>query len=569
MRLVPKDDVVYLVTESECLRIARNLETPDLCLVETPTTLGRGLEIVCVFGFLKLKVGLYLIVVTEAYPVGVLGLKRKVYSVGRTQYIPLGKGSREDDKLLELLAVHGVDKDCYFCLDEDLSRLFLSEGKSTRNRFIWNWTHSKLLRLNPAIRNRFFVPIVNGYYEQIMLDQGGQRIQLSIFARRSRHYAGTRYLKRGMNRNGDVANEVEVEQLVTSSYGASSFVQLRGSVPLFWKQEMHALIPKPPIEFYRPDVLWQTAQKHFEDLTARYGGPIVVINSLRSAEDTTSMERELTERYVEAIQGVRLPTDIEYHSLDLKDIVSKSTDDSGDQKIAKACKAYVRKVGITVRGAGRQTGIVRTNCLDCLDRTNMLQTRLAVHALEAQIKALLLPEKDVVLAAAIREICTDIYERLGDVIALQYAGSVAHKKYSEDTKRSKELLVAITRHYSNSFSDQDKQHALNVFFGVYGGEIAQAFSGDAFFHTQTTVDAEECQLSFHPISGYSALIPGLSFSRVDAVFRRRPSSPKQFESSDQSEANPQVDLLSPFVWDESYVEDSDEIYTKQSWLWSS
>ena len=48
-----------------------------------------------------------------------------------------------------------------------------------------------------------------------------------VIARRSRHYAGTRYLRRGINHEGYVANWVEVEQIVDRhNYG------LQGNQPM-------------------------------------------------------------------------------------------------------------------------------------------------------------------------------------------------------------------------------------------------------------------------------------------------------------------------------------------------
>ena len=38
-------------------------------------------------------------------------------------------------------------------------------------------------------------------------------VYLTLIARRSRHYAGARYLTRGANDEGHVANEVETEQM--------------------------------------------------------------------------------------------------------------------------------------------------------------------------------------------------------------------------------------------------------------------------------------------------------------------------------------------------------------------
>lgn len=53
---------------------------------------------------------------------------------------------------------------------------------------------------------------------------------------------------------GDVANEVETEQIVNDaavmsfSVGSySSYVQTRGSVPLYWSQDISTMMPKPPI----------------------------------------------------------------------------------------------------------------------------------------------------------------------------------------------------------------------------------------------------------------------------------------------------------------------------------
>lgn len=53
---------------------------------------------------------------------------------------------------------------------------------------------------------------------------------------------------------GDVANEVETEQIVhdasVMSFTAgsySSYTQVRGSVPLYWSQDISTMMPKPPI----------------------------------------------------------------------------------------------------------------------------------------------------------------------------------------------------------------------------------------------------------------------------------------------------------------------------------
>lgn len=80
--------------------------------------------------------------------------------------------------------------------------------------------------------------IIHGFIGQSTINVFGKAIYVTLVARRSCRYAGTRFLKRGANFQGDVANEVETEQMVHDSGVSSltdghitSFVQMRGSIP--------------------------------------------------------------------------------------------------------------------------------------------------------------------------------------------------------------------------------------------------------------------------------------------------------------------------------------------------
>jgi hypothetical protein len=67
-----------------------------------------------------------------------------------------------------------------------------------------------------------------------------------LITRRSRHRPGTRYFSRGIDAQGHVSNFVETEQIVlydgpSTSRDISgeiklSFVQTRGSIPVYWAQ---------------------------------------------------------------------------------------------------------------------------------------------------------------------------------------------------------------------------------------------------------------------------------------------------------------------------------------------
>lgn len=63
-----------------------------------------------------------------------------------------------------------------------------------------------------------------------------------------------------------MANEVETEQIVHDSGVSSlsqgrfsSFVQMRGSIPAHWSQDISKMVPKPPIGFDLSDPFSETA----------------------------------------------------------------------------------------------------------------------------------------------------------------------------------------------------------------------------------------------------------------------------------------------------------------------
>lgn len=85
-----------------------------------------------------------------------------------------------------------------------------------------------------------------------------------------------------------------------------------------------------------------------------------------------------------------------------------------------------RKYGVK---STSQKGILRTNCLDCLDRTNIAQYMYGLVALGRQLHALgFIESPNVDLKNPLAEDLMKVYEAMGDTLALQYGGSPAHNK---------------------------------------------------------------------------------------------------------------------------------------------
>jgi hypothetical protein len=57
-----------------------------------------------------------------------------------------------------------------------------------------------------------------------------------MISRRSKEMSGTRFNSRGLDTHGHAANFVETEEILVCHNFVLSYVQLRGSLPVFWVQ---------------------------------------------------------------------------------------------------------------------------------------------------------------------------------------------------------------------------------------------------------------------------------------------------------------------------------------------
>ncbi len=117
----------------------------------------------------------------------------------------------------------------------------IQEHKPWENQMMWNYF---LVRDMYEIlkRKKWIIPVIHGSISFKNFEDAGNKITYLLISRRSRHYAGTRYLRRGINQEGRPANFVEIEQILyrtcpcfdDSTPIMTSFVQIRGSIPTFW-----------------------------------------------------------------------------------------------------------------------------------------------------------------------------------------------------------------------------------------------------------------------------------------------------------------------------------------------
>lgn len=294
-----------------------------------------------------------------------------------------------------------------------------------------------------------------------------------------------------------MANDVETEQIVsealTTSFHApgprffcnhhfTSYVQHRGSIPLHWVQEAAGVTPKPPIELNLVDPFYSAAAMHFDNLFERYGAPIYALNLVKSRE-RTPRESKLLVEYTNAIKYLNqfLPGD--------KKIIHKAWDmsraaKSRDQDVIGTLEDIAEEVMTTTgffhNGDGKdspsriQNGVARTNCIDCLDRTNAAQFVIGKRALGHQLHALgILEDTSIDYDTDAVNLFTHMYHDHGDTIAVQYGGSQlvntmeTYRKINQWTSHSRDMIESFKRYYNNSFLDGQRQEAYNLFLGNY------------------------------------------------------------------------------------------------------
>jgi hypothetical protein len=122
-----------------------------------------------------------------------------------------------------------------------------------------------------------------------------------------------------------------------------------------------------------------------------------------------------------------------------------------------------------------QTSVVRTNCMDCLDRTNVVQSMLARWTLNRQLTDLgvLQRGEDFSTDAEFEFLFRKIWADNADVVSRSYSGTGALKTdFTRTGKRTKagalqDLRNSITRYARNNFLDGPKQDAFDLFMGAY------------------------------------------------------------------------------------------------------
>ncbi|KAM9233265.1 polyphosphoinositide phosphatase [Dugong dugon] len=559
-RTEPKDLVIiddrHVYTQQEVRELLGRLDLGNRTKMGQKGSSGlfRAVSAFGVVGFVRFLEGYYIVLITKRRKMADIG-GHAIYKIEDTNMIYIPNDSvrvthPDEARYLRIFQNVDLSSNFYFSYSYDLSHslqynltvlqmplemlksettqapqarqesfdIFEDEGLITQGgsgvfgicsepymKYVWNGELLEIIK--NTVHRDWLLYIIHGFCGQSKLLIYGRPVYVTLIARRSSKFAGTRFLKRGANCEGDVANEVETEQILCDasvmSFTAgsySSYVQVRGSVPLHWSQDISTMMPKPPITLDQADPFAHVAALHFDQMLQRFGSPIIILNLVKEREKRKH-ERILSEELVAAVTYlnqflppehtiVYIPWDMAKYTksklcnvLDRLNVIAESVvkktgffvnRPDSYCSILRPDEKWNELGGCVIPTGRRQTGVLRTNCVDCLDRTNTAQFMVGKCALAYQLYSLgLIDKPNLQFDTDAVRLFEELYEDHGDTLSLQYGGSQlvhrvkTYRKIAPWTQHSKDIMQTLSRYYSNAFSDADRQDSINLFLGVF------------------------------------------------------------------------------------------------------
>jgi len=463
-----------------------------------------------IVGIIRLVAGPYLVVITNRAKVGEINGKA-IWKVAKTEILPykrttlhLTETQVQVNKRYISMIGHILSLDSFYYshsydVTHSVQRLQNTSPEFTHmplyeradTRFVWNNNMLRELAQQPEL-TRFCLPLMLGFVAVRKTSVNAKPLNYILISRRSCFRAGTRYYMRGLDSEGHAANFVETEQIVEIDGYVSAFVQTRGSVPMIWSQRPNLKYKPNPVISESQDHL-QAFQLHFATQIYNYGTQ-VLINLL----DQKGHELRLVNGYASAVETsndnkiIYEPFDFHHECRKMRwDKLSILTDRV--EEIQTQLGYLLGKKDGTI--IDQQEGVFRTNCIDCLDRTNVVQSLFSrKYLLDLFTKICVMEEGEKLENQTLFEdMFRNVWADNADACAKQYAGTGALKTdFTRTGARTKWGLLkdgqnSAIRYYLNNFHDGTKQDAIDLFLGNYVVDDNEGSSKPSPFETETDI----------------------------------------------------------------------------------
>ncbi|KMP07004.1 synaptojanin-2 [Coccidioides immitis RMSCC 2394] len=519
----------------------------------------RVSSIAGILGIIKLKLDKYIIIITKARPMGRLR-GHMVYNVVSTEFLPLRERPLHDpdeDTYLSLLKQFLQNSPIHFSYSLDITNSFQRQShsdpsaplwKRADDRFFWNrFIQTDLIDFRSGLSDGtgirygqlsdvdpYILPVMYGMLRITPTKVKSTPFTFALITRRSRHRGGTRYFSRGIDEHGNLSNYNEPEQIIILNDSAGglpgfaggsgmqngqlrsavgkdlhvlSFVQTRGSVPVYWS-EINNLFYIPRLLIRSVDTAISAARQHFSEQIRIYGENYLVnlVNHKGREEKVKKAYEQLVRTLITAssestesdpLSSEKLHTvDSSIRKQEMDRLHYVYFDFHNETKGLKWHRAELLLNRLTdglmrgqyfsgVESLGDPSGpldirllqssVVRTNCMDCLDRTNVVQSMLGRWTATRQLidAGVLQPGESASDDPEFEFMFRNMWADNADVVSKSYSGTGALKTdFTRTGERTKAGILldgnnSLTRYIRNNFRDGPRQDAFDIFLGTY------------------------------------------------------------------------------------------------------
>ncbi|XP_032263461.1 synaptojanin-2 isoform X4 [Phoca vitulina] len=418
----------------------------------------------------------FLVLVTGCTSVGRIP-EAEIYKITATDFYPLQEEAKEEDRLTALRKIlnSGV---FYFSWPSDGSSFDLTvraqkqghDSYEWGSSFFWNQLLHVPLRQHQVSCCDWLLKVICGVVSIRTVYASHKQAKACLISRISCERAGARFHTRGVNDDGHVSNFVETEQTIYMDDGVSSFVQIRGSVPLFWEQPglqvgSHHLRLNRGLEANAP-----AFDRHMVLLKEQYGKQVVV-NLLGSRGG----EEVLNRAFKKLLWASCHAGDTPMINFDFHQFAKGGKLEKLENLLRPQLKLHWDDLDVFAKGENVsprfQKGTLRMNCLDCLDRTNTVQSFIALEVLHLQLESLGLNSKPI--ADRFVESFKAMWSLNGHSLSKMFTGSRALEGKAKVGKL-KDGARSVSRTIQSNFFDGVKQEAIKLLLvgDVYTEESA-------------------------------------------------------------------------------------------------
>ena len=445
---------------------------------------------------------LYVVLITESEPVGNVANKHTIFKVKNAAFYTLelpyeAPLQRDARRRVERLKTFPLAERHFWCETLDLTTpLFVQDCDRD---FIWNdfWIEP----FREIGQSDACVTLLQGTVASEVLTVDNRLFRLTIITTRESSHGGTRYYSRGMNASGNPANEVQCELVVEDSLGRVwEHSWRRGSVPVFWKTVVTGASASIAVDLNpgrNTKVYFDRLKRifdqgviclnllHNQKESAEYDLCCAYENAVRDLENVKYLEcdwhRSVKERSlpetVKVLYEITDGTDISMAMCEMGEVV-EGRNEGGTEPVFKFMfPSSATRQNAELQFHRQQRSVLRVNCLDSLDRTNVacfFHCARIVSQIFEQIgigSTISTYEELLQMDGALRTFLAEAFVDIGDCVSDLYTNTPACMtvNFAEvaglDRNAMSDGAIAMQRRYHNLMTDRKRNKALNIFSG--------------------------------------------------------------------------------------------------------